>query len=214
MQVTWYGHSCFLLTAENGYSILTDPCDKETGYALHDIVCDAVTVSHDHFDHNCLRSVAGSPLVVRTAGEHMLGEIPVVGYPTFHDGEHGAKRGSNIVFRYLIDGLTLVHLGDLGHLLDEATAAAIGPVDVLFAPIGGKFTIDAKAASAVAETLRAHVLIPMHYKTPALHFDVDGLEPLLAANRCRSVHQLNANTCSLTKENVGTNRLLILDYKR
>ena len=214
MQVTWYGHSCFLLTAENGYSILTDPCDMETGYALHDIVCDAVTVSHDHFDHNCLASVSGTPEVVRTAGEHKLGDIGVTGFSTFHDSEHGAKRGTNIVFRYRIDGLTLVHLGDLGHPLDEEAVAAIGPVDVLFAPIGGKFTIDSKVAADIAAKLEANVLIPMHYKTPALHFDVDGLEPLLAANRCRSVHQLNANTCSLTRENVGADRLLILDYKR
>jgi len=214
MQITWYGHSCFLLTAENGYSILTDPCDKETGYALHDIPCDAVTVSHDHFDHNCLSSVAGSPLVIRTPGEHMAGEIPVTGFATFHDDQQGAQRGPNIVFRYWMDGLVLLHLGDLGHMLDENMAVAIGPVDVLFAPIGGKFTIDHSLASAIAEKLQPRVFIPMHYKTPALHFDVDGLEPLLQANAKRSVHQLNANTCSLTRENLGDSRLLILDYKR
>ena len=214
MQLTWYGHSCFLLTAESGYSILTDPCGKETGYALHDIVCNAVTVSHDHFDHNCLSSVSGSPLVLRTPGTHTAGEILVTGYPTFHDAQKGAQRGSNIVFRYSIDGLNVVHLGDLGHLLDDATMQAIGPVDVLLAPIGGKFTIDAKTAAALAGQLGARVLIPMHYKTAALHFDVDGLEPLLRAAAERRVHQLNGNTCTLTKENIGENRLLILDYKR
>ena len=45
MKLTWYGHSCFLLTSESGYSILTDPCDPETGYELHDLVCDAVTIT-------------------------------------------------------------------------------------------------------------------------------------------------------------------------
>ena len=69
MQITWYGHSCFLLTADNGYSILTDPCDSETGYELKDITCDAVTVSHEHHDHNCLSIVAGTPLVIRTTGD-------------------------------------------------------------------------------------------------------------------------------------------------
>ena len=213
MQITWYGHSCFLLTAESGYSILTDPCDRDTGYELHDITCDAVTISHDHHDHNCIAGVNGSPLIIKTSGEHTAGDIALTGFDSYHDDAKGAKRGANIVFRYCIDGLTVVHLGDLGHPLSEAVIAEIGPVDVLFAPIGGKFTIDAKTASELATALNANVLIPMHYKTPALHFDVDGLEPLLAANRCRSVHQLNANTCSLTKENVGTNRLLILDYK-
>lgn len=214
MQITWYGHSCFLLSAENGYAILTDPCDQETGYELHDLVCDTVTVSHDHFDHNCLKSVSGCPQVIRTTGEHRAGVIPVTGFSTFHDGEQGAKRGPNIVFRYEIDGLVVLHLGDLGHMLSDEQVAAIGPVDVLFAPIGGTFTINAAVATELADKLSARVLIPMHYKTPALHFNVEGLEPLLAANKDRSVHQLNANTCTLTRESIGECRLLILDYKR
>lgn len=214
MQITWYGHSCFLLTAESGYSILTDPCDRETGYDLHDIVCDAVTVSHDHHDHNCLSGVSGSPLVIRTAGEHKAGELAVTGFDSFHDDAKGAKRGTNIVFRYMIDGLNVLHLGDLGHMLSEELIARIGPVDVLFAPIGGVFTIDAHKATLLADALQAKVLIPMHYKTPALHFNVEGLEPLLAANASRRVHSLNANTAVLNRDTLGENRLLILDYKR
>ena len=214
MQITWYGHSCFLLAAESGYSILTDPCGKETGYTLHDIVCDAVTVSHDHFDHNCLSSVAGSPVVIRTPGEHKAGEISVTGFASFHDDAKGAHRGENVVFLYRIDGLKILHLGDLGHMLSDEILEKIGDVDVLLAPIGGVFTINAKAATALADRLNAKVLIPMHYKTPHLHFDVEGLEPLLAANANRRVHYLNANTATLCQETLGDRRLLILDYKR
>lgn len=213
MQITWYGHSCFLLTAESGTSILTDPCDRETGYDLHDIACDAVTVSHDHHDHNCLASVCGEPPVFRTAGEHTVGGLTVTGYDSFHDDANGAKRGANLVFRFAIDGLNVLHLGDLGHMLSSERIERIGPVDVLFAPIGGVYTIDAKTATKLADALKARVLIPMHYKTPALHFNIEGLEPLLAANASRRVHALNANTASLTRESLGEQRLLILDYK-
>ena len=213
MQITWYGHSCFLLTAENGYSILTDPCDSETGYELTDITCDAVTVSHDHHDHNCLASVAGTPLVIRTPGEHTAGDILVTGYASYHDDQKGAKRGENIVFSYRIDGLNVLHLGDLGHMLSDETIEKIGNVDVLLAPIGGVFTINAKTATALADRLHAKVLIPMHYKTPALHFNVEGLEPLLAENAGRRTHFLNANTATLTSDALGECRLLILDYK-
>ena len=214
MQITWYGHSCFLLTAESGTSILTDPCDQDTGYELHDIVCDAVTVSHDHHDHNCLLGVRGEPVVLRSAGEHTVGELHITGYDSFHDDASGAKRGKIVVFRFAIDGLNVLHLGDLGHMLSESLIEQIGPADVLFAPIGGVFTIDAKTATRLADALHAKVLIPMHYKTPALHFDVEGLEPLLAANASRRVHALNANTAALSRESLGENRLLILDYKR
>ena len=213
MQITWYGHSCFLLTADNGYSILTDPCDRETGYELHDIVCDAVTVSHDHHDHNCLASVAGSPLVIRTPGEHQAGDLKVTGFSSYHDDQSGARRGENIVFLYQIDGLKVLHLGDLGHMLSDDIIETIGAVDVLLAPIGGVSTINAKTATALADQLKAKVLIPMHYKTPALHFNVEGLEPLLAENAGRRTHFLNSDTATLTSDALGERRLLILDYK-
>ena len=214
MQLTWYGHSCFLLTGESGYSILTDPCDQATGYELHDIVCDTVTISHEHHDHNCLASVAGTPDVLRAPGEYCAGEIPVTGFASYHDDAKGARRGENIVFLYRIDNLKVLHLGDLGHMLSDEVIREIGDIDILLAPIGGVFTIDAKTAAELADRLNARVLIPMHYKTPALHFDVEGLEPLLAANKNRSVHHLNENTASLTHETLGERRLLILDYKR
>jgi L-ascorbate metabolism protein UlaG (beta-lactamase superfamily) len=213
MQITWYGHSCFLLAAESGYSILTDPCDGDTGYDLHDIICDAVTVSHDHHDHNCLSSVAGTPLVIRTPGEHTAGEITVTGFSSYHDDQRGERRGENTVFLYQIDGLRVLHLGDLGHMLSDDTIEKIGDVDVLFAPIGGVFTINAKTATELADRFNAKVLIPMHYKTPALHFNIEGLEPLLAENNGRRIHHLNANTATLSRDTLGECRLLILDYK-
>ena len=214
MQITWYGHSCFLLTSESGYSILTDPCDPETGYELHDLVCDAVTISHEHHDHNCLAIVAGSPEIMRTPGEFLAGEIPVMGFSSYHDDAKGTSRGENVVFLYQIDGLKVLHLGDLGHMLSDEVIEKIGDVDVLLAPIGGVFTLNAKMATELADRLHAKVLIPMHYKTPALHFNIEGLEPLLAANATRRVHHLNANTASLSRETLGDRRLLILDYKR
>ena len=214
MQITWYGHSCFLLTSESGYSILTDPCDPETGYELSNLVCDAVTISHEHHDHNCLAIVAGTPEIIRTPGEHSAGGISVKGFTNYHDNEKGAKRGENIVFLYEIDGLKILHLGDLGHMLPDETIKTIGDVDVLLAPIGGVFTINAKSATELADRLNAKVLIPMHYKTPALHFNIEGLEPLLAANANRRVHHLNANTATLSHDTLGDRRLLILDYKR
>ncbi|MDP3447510.1 MAG: MBL fold metallo-hydrolase [Eubacteriales bacterium] len=214
MQLTWYGHSCFLLTAESGYSILTDPCDQETGYELHDLACDAVTISHEHHDHNCLAIIAGTPTILRTSGEHLAGEIPVTGFTSYHDDAKGAYRGENIVFLYQIDGLKVLHLGDLGHMLSDETIKEIGDVDVLLAPIGGVYTLNAKGATELSDRLHAKVLIPMHYKTPALHFNIEGLEPLLALSANRRVHHLNANTAQLMHDTLGERRLLILDYKR
>ena len=51
-----------------------------------------------------------------------------MGVESFHDDCRGAKRGKNVMFRVEGDGLRLVHLGDLGHLLTPGQIAALGPV--------------------------------------------------------------------------------------
>ena len=71
----------------------------------------------------------------------------------------------------------MVHLGDLGHPLDEAAAKAIGRPDVLMVPIGGHYTIDANQAHDVVARLRPGIVIPMHYKT-----EVNGGAPIGAVD--------------------------------
>ena len=214
MKLRWYGHACFLLTGADGVRILTDPCDPQTGYKLHNVEADVVTVSHVHHDHNYLAAVAGQPTVIDSAGAFDVRGCRIIGVPTWHDHEQGKKRGANLVFVFEIDGLRIAHLGDLGDVPDAAAAGAIGRVDVLLCPIGGYYTIDADEARRTANLLGPRVFIPMHYKTPALRLDIDGIEALLAENENWKVHRLNSDTCTLTRDTLGAKRLLLLDYKR
>ena len=212
MQITWYGHSCFLLENDAGIRILTDPCDPDTGYALPSIPADIVTISHNHSDHNCVSVASGEPAVISDPGVHAAHGISVTGFPAWHDDANGRKRGANILYRFELDGVRVLHLGDLGHALDRSFAESIGRVDVLLCPIGGVFTIDAAQAAAVANLLEPRVFIPMHYATPQLRFDVGGLDALLRQVKTYSVHRLNSSTCSLSPETLGERRVLILDY--
>ena len=34
MTIQWLGHSCFLMTTDEGTRILCDPCDAATGYEI------------------------------------------------------------------------------------------------------------------------------------------------------------------------------------
>ena len=91
---------------------------------------------------------------------------------TWHDGKRGELRGSNIVSAVTTEGMTLVHLGDLGHELSGEQVSALGRVDVLLVPIGGYYTIDAKAAHNVAVSLKAKIVIPMHYRGDGFGYGV------------------------------------------
>ncbi len=185
MKVKWLGHSAFLLTASDGTRLITDPYvpgsfDGAVGYGPINEACDGVTVSHDHADHNGYKQLPGSPKLIQGQGEFELGSIRIKGYSSYHDHHQGANRGSNTIFVYEMDGLKTCHAGDLGHILPEDTVQAIGKVDVLLVPVGGLYTIDAAEAHKVAEQLGAKVIIPMHFKTPKLGFDIAPVDGFIA----------------------------------
>ncbi len=172
MKIKWFGHSCFLITSDNGIRILTDPFDEKAGYPLPNTEAELVTVSHNHYDHDNVGAVKGEFEHIKDAGNFTHGDIVIKGISTFHDELGGAKRGKNIVFVYSIDGMTICHLGDLGHALSQEQLKEIGKVDVLLIPIGGIYTIDGDTAIEVIKSVNAGISIPMHYKTKHLSFEL------------------------------------------
>lgn len=214
MKIKWYGHSCFLLTAENGVKVLMDPCDETTGYILKDIPADVVTSSHDHFDHNYFAAAAGDPIIVNQAGETEACGIRFLGVPTWHDKQNGAERGSNIIYVFEVDGLKIAHLGDLGHLPKADVLKELEDVDVMLMPIGGIFTIDHKEALILRSILQPKVMIPMHYATPELKFELGSLQAFISAADSGRIHRLNDSEATLTKDHIGNNRILILDHTK
>ena len=166
MLIRYHGHSEFLLESASGFTILTDPYDASVGYPMKEYAADAVTVSHGHGDHSFKEKAKGNIAIVEEAGRFLLSPgITVTAVPGFHDEMQGAKRGSNLLMKIEMDGLTLAHLGDAGTELTPEQSGALGKVDILMLPVGGFFTIDAAAACRVAAQLRPRVVIPMHYKT-------------------------------------------------
>lgn len=75
----WYGHSCFLLTTENGARVLTDPFENSIGYSLGEVEADIVTISHEHDDHNNAAAVTGNPVIIKGAGVHEVKGVKITG---------------------------------------------------------------------------------------------------------------------------------------
>ena len=201
MKVKWLGHACFLLTSEGGLRIITDPYTPGVyglDYAPPSERADIVTVSHDHADHNNVAAVKGSPQVVKGSGIQEVKGIQFSGVATAHDPSGGKERGPNTIFTFTLDGVTVCHLGDLGHSLDDQTVAEIGPVDVLLIPVGGNFTVDAIIASEVCERLKPKVCIPMHFSNRRCpNFPVAGVDDFVA--RRQVVRLLDTSEVEITK---------------
>ncbi len=170
IHVRWFGQAFFLLTDPAGKRLAIDPFDRSFfDYPLpQGLAADAVLVTHEHADHNNVALIAGQPRVLRAAqgvGDHDLRFCRVRGIPAYHDDAKGKQRGPNTVYRVDMGGLAFVHLGDLGHLLSAGQVTALQPVDVLFAPLGGHFTLDPAKVDALIESLAPRLVVGMHYAT-------------------------------------------------
>ena len=140
---------------------------------------DIVTVSHEHGDHNNAAAIQGNPEVVKGTVPVAVKGIKIGGVATYHDDAGGSKRGSNTIFCFEIDGIRVCHLGDLGHPLGDKEATEIGKADIVITPVGGFFTIDAKAATKVCNQLASRVIIPMHFKNDRCAFPIATVDDFL-----------------------------------
>jgi L-ascorbate metabolism protein UlaG (beta-lactamase superfamily) len=178
MEIRWFGHACFSIS--NAKTIVTDPHDgRSIGIAQPNTRGDIVLISHSHFDHNCARIVKGEPLVIDGVGEKNVDGVEITGFASFHDNCGGEKRGGNIIFRIKCEDVCLCHLGDLGHVPARELLDAICPVDILFVPVGGVFTVDARGAWQVCKKIAPKVIIPMHYRVGGLSISINRVEPFL-----------------------------------
>jgi L-ascorbate metabolism protein UlaG (beta-lactamase superfamily) len=182
MYITWLGHSCFKLqdkTSADGVTLVTDPYENKIGLKMPSFNADIVTISHDHYDHNNLKAIRGNPKVISLPGEYDIKGVLVQGVRSFHDNKGGVERGGNVMYRIEIDGVSIVHLGDLGAALDAKQLEKLAGTDILLIPVGGKFTIGAKEAVEVVSQIEPRIVIPMHYKTPGLTVDLDGVDKFI-----------------------------------
>lgn len=181
MDITYLGHSSFRLRGKNAI-VVTDPYSEEhvgLKFPKH-TAADIITVSHEHFDHNFISLVEGNPFIVRGPGEYEIKGVAIVGESSYHDNEKGAQRGGNTIYRIEIDGVSIVHLGDLGHTLSSEEIESLDGVDILLVPIGGVYTIDAATAANLVNEIEPAIVIPMHYQRPGLSPKLKDLAPISA----------------------------------
>ena len=212
MEITWYGHACFRLR-DKGATVVTDPYDPSIGYTLPKVRADIVTVSHNHADHNYVSGIKGAPKVVDGPGEYEIKGIFVTGIATFHDRRKGAHRGRNTVFLFEFDGLTICHLGDLGHVPTQAQVEALSDVDILLIPVGGVSTIGAPQAAEVISLLEPKIVIPMHYKTKALALKLASVNRFLqemGLKKLAAQESLKVTASTLPEET----QIVLLSYKQ
>jgi len=210
MEITWLGHSCFRIK-NNPVTIITDPYAPDIGYSLGKQTAQIVTVSHQHPGHSYAEGVGGEPRLVTGPGEYEISGVLIMGVATFHDNKKGADRGKNTVYVIEVGGVSVCHLGDLGHALTAEQVEEMENVDVLLLPVGGVSTIDAARAVEVVRQIEPQIIIPMHYKTEAVKRDLAPVQKFLkeiGVEESEPLPKLTVNKTSLPP----TTQVTLLKY--
>jgi hypothetical protein len=106
-----------------------------------------------------LPSSLDEAFVLDGPGEFEVKDVLLTGVRTYRDDVRGAEHGKGVSFSVEIDGVHVIHLGDIGHLLSEEKLGDVGAVDIACVPLGGALS-PTKAAALVAQ-LDPRIVVPM-----------------------------------------------------
>jgi L-ascorbate metabolism protein UlaG (beta-lactamase superfamily) len=157
--------------------VVTDPYTPGPAVSNFDPIdepADLVIMSSatDRF-HSDPSHVTGQPTVVNAV------EIPPEGvtvkglfiraFPSMESltWDFGRDPEANALYTFALDGVRVLHIGDIGNPLSPSSLAALaGQVDIMFALTGGHATIALDDLDAAIQAIRPRAVIPMHYYSP------------------------------------------------
>jgi L-ascorbate metabolism protein UlaG (beta-lactamase superfamily) len=169
VRITYVGHSTFLIESPKLVRIATDYND----YARPSVVPTIATMNHAHTTHytdnpdpaikHVLRGWGPNP---ETPARHdiTVGDVRVRNVPTnIRNWAGGTERHGNSIFIFEMANMCIAHLGHLHHTLNQQQLNEIGKIDVVMVPVDGGVTLDLDGMVEVLDSLKAPLMIPMHY---------------------------------------------------
>ncbi|MBI2901906.1 MAG: MBL fold metallo-hydrolase [Planctomycetes bacterium] len=212
VRVTWLGRAYFLIETSS-VKVAIDPCAKGDFWKAdaREVRADLVLATHGHDDHDAVDLVKGTKAAIRAkcvTGEETAAGVKVRYVGVDHDASGGKERGKNTIYVVELEGLRICHAGDLGHILTDEQIKAVGPVDILLLPVGGRWTVELAEARKVAEQLAPRVVVPMHAKTdltPDLAHTVDAF-----AKDQPNVRRVEANSAVFSKAALPASREIVV----
>lgn len=143
--------------------------NSKTGISAH-FGADIAMVTTNHPDYNGVEQLSHgerTPFVLRGPGDYEIREIFIKGVSS--DAVIASKKHINTIYLFTLDGVNLAFLGALSNAeLSKESREALNSPDVLFIPVGGGETLDAKSAAKFASSLEPKLIIPMDYDSKSL----------------------------------------------
>jgi L-ascorbate metabolism protein UlaG (beta-lactamase superfamily) len=168
LRLTYVGHATFLIETPQAVRVATDYNDWVKPAVLPDIV----TMNHAHSSHYTLHPEPGIKYVLHGWAEDekparidiTYKDVRVRNVPTnIRTFDGGTERHGNSIFIFEAANLCIAHLGHLHHTLTQQQLNEIGKIDAVMVPVDGNYTLDLEGMMEVLKSLKAPLMIPMHY---------------------------------------------------
>jgi L-ascorbate metabolism protein UlaG (beta-lactamase superfamily) len=169
VRITYIGHATFLIESPQLVRIATDYND----YVRPPVLPDIATMNHAHDTHFTDRPDPAIRYVLRGWGpspdrparyDLQVKDVRVRNVPTnIRDWNGGTERNGNSIFIFEIANMCIAHLGHLHHTLNQQQLNEIGRIDAVMAAVDGNLTLDLDGMVEVLHSLKAPLIIPMHY---------------------------------------------------
>lgn len=163
-EIKWFGHNCFRIRSREA-TIVTDPVERSTGFAMGKQNANIVTVSAYDSQNANFNVVRPEYQIVDGPGEYEMDNIFVTGVRTFLDPAKTEQKKFNTAYLFELEGFVICHLGDLGQVPNTEQTEQLSQADILLLPIGGATGLTQEQAAEVVSQLEPKVLIPMQYRT-------------------------------------------------
>ena len=171
VEITWFGHAFFQITSSAGTRVITDPFSEYIGYPVPEVWPHVVTVGKETRNHSNVALANGDPLILRGLKSWGLEwneinttfrDVLIYNVPVHMRTWYEFRKGSAFVFE--MNGLCVCHTGDVGEPFNDDQLHLIGHIDILFVPIGGRYSMGPVSAKKVVEQLKPKIVVPMHYR--------------------------------------------------
>jgi L-ascorbate metabolism protein UlaG (beta-lactamase superfamily) len=172
VRLTFVGHATWLIESARGVRIATDYND----YIRPSVVPEIATMNRAHTTHYSLAPDPAIKHVLRgwnpdgdgpAKHDVSLADVRVRNVATnIRDWAGGHIPHGNSIFIFEVAGMCIGHLGHLHHTLTDRQVAHIGQLDVVMVAVDGSYTMDVAGVVETLKTLRARLILPMHYFNP------------------------------------------------
>lgn len=170
MIITYYGLQAFRIQPKNNEDgvIFFNPFHKKIGIKIPKQEVDIILLSNLKSPNNDTSSINNKPFTIDCAGEYDIKNIGVKGIEIHND-----KNKKNVIFKIIVDGVSIVHLGELTTKLETRELEEIGSVDILMVPVSK--TEEVNPVEAISK-IEPRIIIPMSYKVPGIILELKNLD--------------------------------------